>query len=335
MNGSLGWRQILLVLGAFGFVLLVLSMTGVAPPDAFRELVSGSLGSKGAWRNTLRETTPLLVCGIAVLVALKAGLFNIGADGQLLVGAMVATGTALTVAGPWGVALAALSGALAGALWALPAGWIRAYRGGHEVITTIMLNNVAAFLCRAMVNGPMKAPGQQSPTTDVLPAASRMPWLVQSPPFRANLALLVGVALVPLVWLWLRETVSGYELAATGSNATAAKVAGVDVPRVAVRAMALSGALAGLAGAMQVLAYEHRFYDGFSPGYGFDALGVALLSGGSAWGLLPSALLFGVLSQGATAVQLLGVPKGIGGVMLGLLIVVFAAFRYRRRTAVD
>jgi len=145
-----------------------------------------------------------------------------------------------------------------------------------------------------------------------------------------NLALGLGIALTAALAWWLRSSVAGYELQAVGANPTAAETAGVSSRRVTTLAMMASGALGGLAGALQVLAYEGRFYAGFSPGYGFDALGVALLAGASAWGVLPASLLFGVLAKGGTSVQILGVPKGITGVVLGLLLVLFAAVRYRR-----
>lgn len=165
----------------------------------------------------------------------------------------------------------------------------------------------------------------------MLPEGSRIPWLLELPPFRVSLALFVAVVLVVVFALWLSRTVAGYELKAAGANPQAAEVAGVDVRKTMVSAMSWSGAAAGLAGAFQALAFEYRFYAGFSPGYGFDAIGVALLAGGSAWGLLPSALLFGALSQGTTAVQILGVPKGISGVLVGMLIIAFAVVKYRKR----
>lgn len=325
MNG----RILVLILASFALIVLALGSTGVLPADALQQLLKGSFGSPRAISNTLRETTPLLIAGIAVFLALRAGLFNIGVEGQLVIGAFCAVVIALRVPGPLGLGLAVLGAAIGGALWAFPAGWIRAYRGGHEVITTIMLNNVALYLTRALVAGPFKDPNDQAPTTQMVDAASRMPWLLQVDNFRVNLGLALGVTGVVLLAFWLRRTVGGYELAAVGENPSAAAAAGVPIPRVQVRAMATSGAIAGLAGAVQALAYEGRFYSGFSPGYGFDSLGVALLAGLSPWGLLPAAFGFGILNQGSTALTLIGVPRGLTGVMLGLLIIGFAAVRYR------
>jgi len=332
---ALPYRLIVLVLGAFALVLLCLMLTGVAPTEAVREFVVGAVGSAAGWRDTLKETTPLLLIGVAVFLALRAGLFNIGAEGQFVVGACAAAVIALRVPGILGIILAIIVGALAGALWALPAGLIKSYRGGHEVITTIMLNNIAFFITSGLVAGPLKDPDQQSPTTDLIEASTRLPAVLSSPPFRLNLGLVIAVAAVLVFIVWYRRTVAGYEVAATGANPTAAETAGVPIKRITVRAMSVSGAIAGLAGAVQVLAYENRFYAGFSPGYGFDGLGVAILAGASPWGLFPSALLFGIISKGTSALQLLGVPKGLSSVLLGLLIIAFAAYRFRRTPRVD
>jgi len=329
MNG-LSWKHIALVLGAFAVVVLAIQTTGVAPATAAKSLLEGSMGGPAAWRQTLREMTPLVMAGLAVFIALRAGLFNIGADGQLVMGSITAAVVAQSIPGVGGVILGSLAAMLAGALWAFPAGWIKAYRGGHEVISTIMLNNVAGFLTTWMVAGPLRDVKQQSPTTRLLPPGSSLPNLIDSPPFKVSTALLFGVVGVVCLAFWLKKTVAGYELSATGANPIAAETAGVNVKAVTLKAMMASGALAGLAGAFIVLAFEHRFYANFSSGYGFDALGVALLSGGSPLGLVPAAFLFAVISSGTSALQLTGVPKGLSGILLGILIIVFASIKYRR-----
>lgn len=321
-------RLIALVVSALIILIAAIYATGVSPVEALQTLLKGSLGSPGAIAGTLRETTPLLIAGIAVFVALRAGLFNIGVEGQLLVGALAATGVALAVPGAIGLVLAVLAGMLGGALWAIPAGWIRAYRNGHEVITTIMLNNVALLLTGWFVAGPLRDSTQQSPTTHSV--GTMLPDLYRHSPLVVSLALIVGIALAVLLAWWLKRTVSGYELEAVGGNPTAAQWAGISAKKVMVRSMAASGAIGGLAGAMQVLAYEGRFYSGFSPGYGFDALGVALLAGSNPIGMLPGSLLFGMLAKGGTSLQIEGVPKGIATVVLGLLILIAAAIRYRK-----
>jgi simple sugar transport system permease protein len=319
-----GMGALLILVGAF-------LGAGINPLEAVETLLRGSLGRSSAITGTLRETTPLLLAGMAVFLALRAGLFNIGVEGQLLVGAAATVAVALALPGIPGLLLGSLAGMVAGAVWAFPAGWIRAYRNGHEVITTIMLNSVAVFMTGWLVAGPMKAANQESPTTSDI--SGRIPNLVDAP-VTVNLALILGIAVAGVLHFWLRRTVAGYELQAVGANPTAARFAGIDPRRVMVRAMTGSGAIAGLAGAMQVLAYEGRFYSGFSPGYGFDALGVALLAGSSSLAVVPCSLLFGMLAKGGTALQIDGVPKGITTVVLGLLIMIAAAVRYRRTKVV-
>jgi general nucleoside transport system permease protein len=345
----MNWR--VLSLAAFGFVVvwLLLLAVGVSPSESLfgRDaghpgLVSGSLGNAAKISGTLRAMTPLLILGLGVFLALRAGLFNIGAEGQFLVGALACTVVVLRLPGLLGTVLGITAGVAAGAMWALPAGLIKAYRGGHEVITTIMLNSVAANLTGAIVAGPLQDKADQSPTTVSIDPSTMLPWLFNgspspgSPILQVSSGLLVGVLGCAAIGFWLRKTVAGYELRAVGANPVAASFAGVSAKQVIVRAMAASGAIGGLAGAVQVLAYEGRFYSGFSPGYGFDALGVALLSGTSSLGLIPAALLFGILAKGGTAIQILGVPKGITTIVLGILIVVAATVRVRgRRIAVE
>lgn len=326
----MNWRLPALIVGILAVLFVALTLAKVNPIDVVTTLLKGSLGTPAAISATLRETTPLLILGLAVFLALRAGLFNIGAEGQFVVGALAGTAVILRIPGPAGIVLGMLFGALFGALWALPAGWIKAYRNGHEVITTIMLNNVAALMTTALVAGPFKDPKQGSPTTAVIDPSSRIPNLYSNPPVNLNATLLLGLLMALGLAYWLRKTVAGYELQAVGANSTAARFAGVDPRRVTLRAMSASGGIAGLAGALQVMAFEGRFYANFSPGYGFNALGVALLAGGNPLGVLPASFLFGMLEKGGTSMQISGVPKGLTTVLLGMLILIAAAIRYRR-----
>jgi len=326
-----------LIIGALFLAVALLLVAGISPIEAGYQLVLGSLGSTRALTDTLRNMTPMLIAGTAIYLALRAGLFNIGVEGQLLLGAMVATFIGLKMPGLVGIILGTIAAMIAGALWALPAGLIKAYRGGHEVITTIMLNSIAGFLVAALVSGPFKDPTQEGPTTAFLSENTRIPALFSmgKHSLTINFALLMGLILFIGFMIWLKRTVSGYELKTVGANPKAARAAGVNVEKVIVKAMVYSGAIAGLAGAFQALAYTGRFYQGFSPGYGFDALGVALLAGNTPGALLATSFLFGALNKGASVIQLFGVPKGFGGVLLGLLIICFAAYRYRKLPTYD
>ncbi len=326
----MNWRLPLLIFACTALIAGAILLTGTSSLEAVSTLVKGSLGSPSAIAGTLRETTPLLILGIAVFLALQAGLFNIGVEGQYLVGALGCAAIALKIPGVLGLILGCITGAVAGALWAIPPGWIKAYRGGHEVITTIMLNSIAGFLTTALVAGPFKDPAQQSPTTAILQGSSRLPWLYNSPELQVSTGILLGLLLLAAFAYWLRNYVAGYELRATGKNPRAARLAGIDDKRVILRAMVTSGAIAGFAGAVQVLGYEGRFYADFSPGYGFTSLGVGLLAGSNPLAIAGSALFFGILGKGSSSLQLLGVPKGISSLVLGCSIAVAAAIRYRR-----
>ncbi len=337
MKNHLSWRLVALTLGAFALVWLALmvatSTKDSTPLEALARMFSGSLGTRVGLANTLREFTPLLLTGTAVYIALRAGLFNIGADGQFIVGGAAGVWAALAFPNAFGILAALVLGALAGAAWAWPAAWIKAHRGGHEVITTIMLNNIAYLVTLMLANGPLKDPDKQSPTTAFIADSAKIPPLVEAGRSSLSWALPLGIIVALGLWQWLSRTVGGYEVKAVGEGPKAAEAAGVKIKSVMTRAMLASGGTAGLAGALQVLASSHRFYKGFSPGYGFDALGVALLAGPSPGALVPSAFLFAVISQGAKAVSFLGIPRGLSGILLGLLIIVFAAWRSYRRPA--
>ena len=164
-----------------------------------------------------------------------------------------------------------------------------------------------------------------------MPATSQLTPLFKIGELEIPQSFVVGLACVLVLAYWLRKTIAGYELKATGANATAAKFAGVKTKQVTVKAMLMSGGLSGLAGALQVAQFEHRFYDGFSTGYGFDALGVALLSSSNPYYLIISSFFFGVLNKGGTALAILGIDKGITTVILAAVILMFAAIRYSKK----
>ncbi|HXH61099.1 MAG TPA: hypothetical protein VNI20_07050, partial [Fimbriimonadaceae bacterium] len=219
---ALGWKQIVLALASFTFVAACLILIKVMPLDAVSEMIHGSMGTASGWNETLKQATPLLIAGLAVYVALRAGLFNIGAEGQLMMGALCATAVALNVTGILGILLAIVAGTIAGALWAWPAGLIKAYRNGHEVITTIMLNNVAAFLSAWVIAGPLKSSIGLTTSTERVSESVWMPSLISDPPFHLNLVVVLAVVLVGVTAWWMRRTVAGFELSATGANPKAA-----------------------------------------------------------------------------------------------------------------
>ena len=171
------WRLVAMIAGACAILAGAVLVAHESPIQSLQTLFHGSLGTPAAIAGTLREATPLLICGLAVFIALRAGLFNIGVEGQLLVGACACAVVAIRFPGTPGMILGVIAGMAAGALWALPAGLIKAYRNGHEVITTIMLNNVALFFTGALVSGPIKDKTQADTATPYVAASSRMPWV--------------------------------------------------------------------------------------------------------------------------------------------------------------
>jgi simple sugar transport system permease protein len=300
-------------------------------PEVLKTLITGSLGSAAAIRGTLKEMTPLLLLGCSVYIALKAGLFNIGAEGQFVMGALFGAVTMLGIGGPVGMILGCVVGAVVGGAWAFPAGWIKAFRNGHEVITTIMLNNIAINLTKALVAGPFMGKGQQYPSTSMLTPDTQLTPLIKIGNFEVGQSFVVGILVTVGLAYWLKKTVAGYELRATGANATAAQFAGVETKKVTMKAMFVSGAIAGLAGALQVAQFDYRFTEGTASGYGFDALGVALLAGGNPVALIASSFFFGMLNKGGATLLQLSVDKGITTVILSIVILVFAVVSASRK----
>ncbi len=295
------------------------------PLAAYGALLQGGLGSVPAVAETLVQTTPLLLTGLGVAVAFRAGLFNIGAEGQLVVGALCAAlvGAYVRMPAVLEVPLCLGCGAIGGGLWSSIAGVLRARLGASEIITTIMLNYIAFLGANYLVSGPLRG-SESAPQTALIVPSAALPPLIGGTRLTAALPLaLVGALL--LAW-WLRSTVAGYELRAVGQSERAARYAGIDVGRTIVGAMALSGALAGLAGATEVQGLLHRFNAQLSPGYGFTSIAVALLANSDPLGVIAAAFFFGLLQNGALSMQAFaGVPKDLVSVVEGLVILFSAA----------
>lgn len=295
------------------------------PFAAYAALLGGALGTKQGVAETLVQTTAFLFAGLGVAIAFRAGLFNIGAEGQLTVGALATALAAASLQLPKAIEipLCLLAGALAGGAWAAIAGILRARFGASEVITTIMLNYVAFLGANYLVSGPLRGNPSAPETALIVPSAMLSPLVANT---RLTAAFPLAVVIAIALAFWLRRTVAGYELRAVGRSERAARYAGINVRAVIVRAMALSGALAGLAGATEVLGLFHRFNVQLSPGYGFTSIAVALIGGSDPIGVIFSALFFGTMQNGALAMQALaGVPKDLISIVEGLVILFVAA----------
>ena len=292
-----------------------LALGGFDPWRALGALVTGSLGSPTAVLSiTLVRAVPLMLTGLAVALAFRAGIWNIGAEGQLYAGAVA--GVAVALSAPQGmpgwllVPSTLVVGAVAGAAWAAIPAVLRLRAGVGEVITTILMNFVGIHLAAWMVHGPLQEARGVFPQTDRIPDVARLPILV--PGSRLHLGFALAVLLALGLWAWLRFTASGFRVRAVGESPGAARVAGrIDDGRVLLRVFLASGAIAGLAGVVQVTGVTFALYEDFSPDWGYTAIAVALLAGLHPVGVLVSGALFGALEGGAGAMQReAGVPAG-------------------------
>lgn len=321
---ELGYSALAIAIAlAIGAVLILLF--GYDVGRAFGSLVRGSFGNAYSISQTILRTTPLLFAGLAVAVPFRAGLFNIGAEGQLYWGALGGALMALLVAPlPAIIALplTLLAGAAAGAAWGAIPGVLKARTGAHEVITSIMLNSIAVLATTHLTANYFKAPGAVD-QTERIPDVAAMPGIFGS---SISFGIVVGIAGVALAAWFLTRTALGYDFRAVGLNASAAEYGGVRSERIQVAAMSLGGAMAGLAGCVVVLSQINRFVAGFSPGYGFTGIAVAVLGRGNPWGVLLAALLFGALDTGGMSMQLFArIPSDLTTVVQGLVILLVAA----------
>jgi len=319
-----------LVLG--GLIMLATGVSVDAIGRSFVALFVGSMGSAGAISETLTAAAPLTLAGLGIALGFRAGLFNIGAEGQVIVGGMAAVIFGFSFAGlPIFIhlPLALLAGALAGALWASIAGWLRAATGAHEVITTIMLNLIAMRLVDYLLRSPfIQKEGRADPISkSVLPSAE-LPRLFDwvDPALRIHGGIILVVLAVIFVWWLLFRTTIGFEFRASGLNPDAARYAGMRSGLIIVLVMALAGALAGLAGANQILGVLGRASPNFSGGVGFDAIAVALLGRSHPFGVLLAGLLFGALQAGGRQMQVsAGVSLDLISIIQALIIIFIAA----------
>ncbi|MHB9145374.1 MAG: ABC transporter permease [Symbiobacteriia bacterium] len=296
--------------------------------DAYGALWRSTFGSTRSFLATLVEMIPLTFTGLAVALAFRSGLFNIGGEGQYLVGQMATAVVGYSVVGlsPWlHIPLVLLAGFAAGGLWAFLPGLLKARFGIHEVINTIMMNYIALYFVHWLLQNHLKDPTTLVPRTPVISSSAVLPLLVPNTRFHLGflLALLAALAVYYLLW----RTTSGYEIRAVGLSPQAAEYAGISVPRNLILAMVLSGALAGLAGAVQVSGVQTAYYDALGfVGYGFNGIAVALLGRNHPFGVVVGALLFGALSRGAVSMQAVAnVPKSVIGVVQAAIIFFVAA----------
>jgi simple sugar transport system permease protein len=319
--------RLLSAVTAAGAAVLLLAVTaalfGHSPLALLSILVRSSIGSRFAIEGTLLKSVPLLLTGLSVVIAFRAGVWNIGGEGQFIVGALAAL-----VASRWGVVASLLAAMLAGAAWASIATAMRLWRNAPEVLTTILLNFTAIHLLGWSVNGPLREHAAQYPQTDL--AAATLPPLAGGVHSGVLLALAASIA----TWWMLYRTMEGLRLRATGFNPFAARWAGIRVGSQLARAMAISGAVAGLAGGIELLGVTHRLFERFAAGYGYSGIAVALLAQLHPLATIASAFFFGALVTGAGELQRIAdISSGVatfGQAVVVLMLIVFEHVRSAR-----
>jgi simple sugar transport system permease protein len=343
-----GWAEALLPVAAVALALLIgagmLLALGADPLKAYSAMLQGAAGSVSGITQTLVKATPLLLVGLGITIAFRGGVINIGGEGQLIVGALAATAMALAFPEWPGVILLPLAlaaGVAGGAAWGGVPGVLKARLGVNEILSTIMMNQIAIQLSNYLLRGPMIDPAEIARGTQIAQSAQlpQQVWLIRLVPRTLlNGGAIIAVVMAVLVYIFLWRTTIGYRIRAVGLNAEAARYAGIRVPVYQALALVLGGAFAGLAGAVEVLGVQHRMLEGLSGGYGFSGIVAALFGKLHPLGAIPASILFGGLLVGADKMQrAVQVPSALIGALQGLVVLfvvssdIWARYWARRR----
>lgn len=318
--------EIIAILLAFLISALILLFSGYSPVVAFSALFRGAFGSKNAWGQTLTQATPILFTALAFLLTFRTGIFNIGVEGQFLMGAIASALAGIYFSGlpaPLHIALSLLAGGVMGALWGLIPALLKAYLGVHEVITTMMMSYIASYLTSYLVNYPFKAPGWVAQTEPVAKSAL-LPKIL--PPTQLSLSFIIALFFSFLVSFFLFHTYLGFQVRAVGLNPEAAENKGIAIKNRQILAFLLSGFIAGIGGGGEILGVHGRFVDGFSPGYGWDGIAVGLVGKLHPGGCILASILFGMLRAGGmTMTRVTKVPLDLSLIIQSLVIILVAA----------
>lgn len=325
------------------FTSLVILSVGINPLKAYYYMITGAFGSKSRIIDTLNKAVPICFAGFAVSMSTRAGIFNMGVEGQLIIGAFGAVIAGIYIEGlpaALHIPLAILCGMLFGALYALIPSLLFVFKQVDMIVLLVMMNNIAQLLVTYLVFGPFSAGKSTITATDMVQESAKLPYLITRPNRLSAGILLVFIVAVILYHYYYRTT-KGYELRSLGQNRQAAIVAGIPAAKIYLITLLLSGALGGLAGGVEILGNYHRLYPNFSPGYGFDGIPISSLATGNPFGIMIGSIIFGAIRVGSLNMQVkTGIPVELVSVIQGTLITLiacqkffksFAATRFRRR----
>jgi len=308
------------IIAALAVSAVALLALDVSPIEAYSVMFVETVTDPFGVSETLKKAVPLVLTGLAVYLPLKAGLWNIGAEGQLILGGIAGTWVGLNVSLPWFALLPLmfLGAAIAAAFWAAVPAWLRAKWDINEIITTLLLTFVALNLKNYLIRGPMQGGTGTFPQTARLPDAARIPELLGT---GVHAGVLVALVMVALTWVLLQKTRLGFEITFVGSNNEAATQAGMSKYKVFLLVFVLGGAFAGMAGISEIAGIQGRFRAGFEPGYGFTAIVIALLGRNGALQVMLAGLFFALIIVGGTSMEVaLGIPAALTEVIQALII---------------
>ncbi|HCB50152.1 MAG: hypothetical protein AMJ56_08210 [Anaerolineae bacterium SG8_19] len=363
---------LLAVIAALAVGAIILLLQDVSPATAYSEMITGAFTNKNGLADTFVKAIPLLLVALGVAIAFRGGVINIGAEGQLIVGALLTTYVGLQLGdrlpGPIVILICLIAGTLMGGFWAAIPGYLKARLGVNEILTTIMMNQIAIQIAFFLLRGPMIDPAEVEAGTNI-PHSARLSQSIDLPrftdiaqwlgldksaedlgltgfvaelygllvePTRLHSGLIIAIVMAILVYIFLWRTTIGYRIRAVGQNQSASRYAGINVQRYIVLSMTLGGMFAGLAGAIEILGLHHRMFEptAVSAGYGFSGIVVALFGSLHPLGIIPSAILFGGLLVGGDKMQrAVQVPQVLITIILGMVVlfVVSADIWVRRR----
>lgn len=305
---------------------IVLIISGNSPIEAYGAMIEGIIGKPKYIAWTIIKATPYILTGLSIAFAFKTGLFNIGAEGQFIIGALVATvvGYSINLPAIIHIPLTIILAGLAGGLWGSIAGFLKSKFGINEVIATIMLNWIAFYLSNFMVSSSFISVPNSEASVNIQDSASiGIDWLkgLVGPATSVNWGIIISIVLVFAIWFILTKTTLGFELRAVGHNKDAAEYAGIDVGKSILKSMAIAGFLAGVAGAIQVMGVTHNITVlAAQEGYGFDGIAVALIANSNPIGVIFSGLLFGAFKYGGIKMQSVGAPSEVINIVIGSIV---------------